>query len=553
MLGVLKAGGAYLPLDPTYPEQRLAFMLADAHVSVVLTQQRLKDSAAGIQRVYLDSDWQLIAQQDVDQSATAVVALNLAYVIYTSGSTGRPKGVAITHRSLLNLLCWHLHTFSLSPSDRSSHLAGLSFDAATWELWPSLLSGSCLCLLDEHTRLAPSLLQAWLHRYAITLSFLPTPLAEQLLTLDWSQPTSLRTLLVGGDLLHPVPSLPLPFALVNNYGPTENTVVATSGLVTAEQSAQLPSIGRPIANSEVYVLDTQGQPVPIGVVGELYLGGAGVARGYLNQPELTAERFVPHAFSSLPGARLYRTGDLARYQPDGKLAFVGRQDSQIKLRGYRIELGEIEVMLRQHPQVREAVVLVREDLPGDKRLVGYVVPGERVPTSGELRAYLADKVPDYMIPSALIMLGSLPLSPNGKVDRGELPAPDRLSLDRQVNYVAPRTPLEEVLAGIWAEVLGLEQIGVEDNFFALGGHSLLSTQIVARVYELLQMDLPLRSFFEQPTVAEQAAMALQNEGERRRIERTAQLLTRLALLSENEVQTILEGKAMLDESSGHTA
>ena len=235
--------------------------------------------------------------------------------------------------------------------------------------------------------------------------------------------------------------------------------------------------------------------------------------------------------------------------PDGKLAFVGRQDSQVKLRGYRIELGEIEVMLRQHPQVREAVVLVREDLPGDKRLVGYVVPGERVPTTGELRAYLADKLPDYMIPSALILLGSLPLSPNGKVDRGELPAPDQLSLERQVGYVAPRTPLEEVLAGIWAEVLGLEQVGVEDNFFALGGHSLLSTQIVARVYELLQMDLPLRSFFEQPTVAEQAAMALQNEGERRRIERTAQLLTRLALLSENEVQTILEGKAMLDESN----
>ena len=249
------------------------------------------------------------------QLATATAGL--AYVIYTSGSTGQPKGTQITHRSLVNLLCWHQQAFELSPKDRATHLAGLSFDAATWELWPYLLSGACICLLDEQTRLAPILLQHWLRSHAITISFVPTPLAEQMLTLDWSQPTPLRTLLVGGDQLHPVHSLPLPFALVNNYGPTENTVVATSGLVTAEQSAQLPSIGRPIANSEVYVLDAQGQPVPIGVVGELYLGGAGVARGYLNQPELTAERFVPHAFSSLPGARLYRTGDLARYLSRG--------------------------------------------------------------------------------------------------------------------------------------------------------------------------------------------------------------------------------------------
>jgi amino acid adenylation domain-containing protein len=552
LLAILKTGAAYLPLDPTYPPERLAFMLDDAHASLVLTHQSWLEQHALPETTTLCLE---TLPGDRDESCPYSFANphlhllpeNLAYVIYTSGSTGRPKGVAISHRSLLNLLYWHLHTFSPSPSDRASHLAALSFDAATWELWPPLLSGSCLCLLDAHTPLAPSPLQAWLHRYAITLSFLPTPLAEQLLTLDWSQPTSVRTLLVGGDLLHPVPALPLPFALVNNYGPTEHTVVATSGLLTLADRSRLPSIGRPIANTRLYLLDAAGQPVPIGVAGELYLAGQSVARGYLGQPALTAERFLPDPFSAEPGARLYRSGDLARYRADGTLEFLGRADRQVKLRGYRIELGEIEAVLRQHAGVREAVMLLGEQGPADKRLLAYVVLESPPPTPEDLRAYLAGQLPDYMLPAAIIVLESLPLSPNGKLDHRALPAPSRLDLQQHASYIAPRTPLEEVLAGIWAEVLGLEQVGVHDNFFALGGHSLLSTQIAAHVYELLQVELPLRSFFEQPTVAVQAAVLLQNADQRRRIERTAQLLTELALLSENDVQEILEGKALPPE------
>ena len=547
LLAILKAGGAYLLLDPAYPPERLRWMLLDSHAPLLLTLSSHLALFSSLQLPLLCLDQPLASHPATRLPFPSVQPEHLAYVIYTSGSTGLPKGTLLTHRGLLNLLSWHRRAFALSPLDRSSHLAGLSFDAATWELWPPLLCGACLCLLDEHTRLSPPLLQRWLASQAITLCFLPTPLAEQVLALDWSQPTTLRSMLVGGDLLHSVAAPSLPFVLVNNYGPTENTVVATSGAVSTSSDALLPSIGRPISNTQCYVLDPHGQPVPIGVSGELYLGGAGLARGYLGQPGLTAERFVPHPWSSEPGARLYRTGDLVRHLPDGSLTFVGRVDSQVKLRGYRIELGEIEATLRLHPQVREAAVTVQHAPGGDQRLVAYLVAEQPSPAQEELRAFLARHLPDYMLPSLVVQLSHLPLSPNGKLDRQALPAPDWSSLALSAGSTPARSPLEEVLVAIWQEVLGLPQVGIHDNFFLLGGHSLLATQVAAFVYEVLHTEVPLRTFFEAPTVAEQVAVISQNPDERKRIERTAQLLLQITHLSENEVQTLLNEKSLRGE------
>ena len=504
LLAILKAGGAYLLLDPAYPPERLRWMLLDSHAPLLLTLSSHLALFSSLQLPLLCLDLPLASHPATRLPFPSVQPEHLAYVIYTSGSTGLPKGTLLTHRGLLNLLSWHRRAFALSPLDRSSHLAGLSFDAATWELWPPLLCGACLCLLDEHTRLSPPLLQRWLANQAITLCFLPTPLAEQVLALDWSQPTALRSMLVGGDLLHSVAAPSLPFVLVNNYGPTENTVVATSGTVSTSSDALLPSIGRPISNTQCYVLDPHGQPVPIGVSGELYLGGAGLARGYLGQPGLTAERFVPHPWSSEPGARLYRTGDLVRHLPDGSLTFVGRVDSQVKLRGYRIELGEIEATLRLHPQVREAAVTVQHAPGGDQRLVAYLVAEQPSPAQEELRAFLARHLPDYMLPSLVVQLSHLPLSPNGKLDRQALPAPDWSSLALSAGSTPARSPLEEVLVAIWQEVLGLPQVGIHDNFFLLGGHSLLATQVASRLHEVFHAEVPLRTFFEAPTISDLA-------------------------------------------------
>ena len=516
MLAILKAGGAYLLLDPAYPTERLRWMLLDSHTPLLLTYASLLDSFDALEVPLLCLDRPLATPPAPRAPSLPVQPEQLAYVIYTSGSTGRPKGALLTQRGLLNLVSWHQRVFALSPLDRASHLAGLSFDAATWELWPPLLGGACVCLLDEETRLSPPLLQRWLAREAITICFLPTPLAEQVLTLDWSEPTTLRTLLVGGDLLHPLANMSLPFALVNNYGPTEYTVVATSGLVFATSDERLPSIGRPISNTQSYVLDPSGQPVPMGVTGELFLSGAGLARGYLHQPALTAERFVPHPWSEVPGARLYRTGDLVRALPDGRLSFVGRLDNQIKLRGYRIELGEIEATLRQHPDVREAAVSLQQLSPGDQRLVAYVVSLQPSLSQEDLRGFLAQRLPEYMLPSLVVSLSHLPLSPNGKLNRLALPPPDWSSLAPAADSASPRSPLEEVLVEIWQEVLGLPQVGIHDNFFQLGGHSLLATRVIAFIYDALQIELPLRRIFEAPTIAEQAEVILQNPDERQR-------------------------------------
>ncbi|MBE9228019.1 non-ribosomal peptide synthase/polyketide synthase [Phormidium sp. LEGE 05292] len=521
LLGILKAGGAYLPLDPEYPTGRLHFMLEDAQVRVLLTQQQLVDRLAQqkTQIVCLDTDAEVIAQFSQDNPIHETQVTNLAYVIYTSGSTGQPKGVLIAHQGLLNLVLWHQRAFEITPLDKATQLAGTAFDAAVWELWPYLTAGASIYLVKSQLLSSLENLRDWLISNKITISFLPTPLAQELLSLVWpTEGLALRTILTGGDKLHQYPSELIPFQVVNNYGPTENTVVTTSGLVVAKEQEQIsPSIGKAIANTKVYILDRHLQPVPVGVPGELHIGGLGLARGYLNRDELTQERFIKNPFDN---SKLYKTGDLARYLPDGNIEYLGRIDNQVKIRGFRIELGEIEAALSQNSHVQASCVIPREDTRDDtcterlalseversrsKRLVAYIVPHQdSTPTISELRQYLKAKLPDYMVPSAFVILESLPLTPNGKVDRRALPKPD-LDSTLLEKYVAPRTPGEEILAQIWAQVLKVEQMGIHDNFFELGGHSLLATQLLSRIRNIFKVELSLRELFAKATVAELA-------------------------------------------------
>jgi amino acid adenylation domain-containing protein len=509
LLGILKAGGAYLPLDPTYPGERLAFMLEDARVPILVTQQsiatRLNTHGSGV--VCLDSAANILEQLSTADPTFPATVNNLAYIIYTSGSTGRPKGVQIGHNSLLNLVYWHQQAFQLAPTDRATQLTSPAFDATGWELWPYLAMGASVYLLDDDSRVSPSLCRDWLIHHDITITFLPTTLAEGVIALAWPATTSLRYVLTGADTLHHYPSPALPFALINNYGPTEATVVATYGRVFPGGKADMPpSIGRPIANTQVYILDERMRQVPIGKPGELYIGGVGLALGYLNRPELTAAKFIAHPFSDDPAARLYRTGDMARFLPDGQIAFMGRVDYQIKIRGYRIEPGEIVSVLNEHPSVQTSLVVTREE-GGEKRLVAYIVPfpGTEI-TANALREILAVRLPDYMIPSYFVILEALPLTPNGKVDRAALPAPGGTNTLREAIVTAPpSTPIEEQLVGILAPLLGLEQVGIDDNFFMLGGHSLLGTQLIARVAVSFGVKLTLRNLFNAPTVRQLSA------------------------------------------------
>ncbi|HSK65006.1 MAG TPA: amino acid adenylation domain-containing protein, partial [Pyrinomonadaceae bacterium] len=496
LLGVLKAGAAYLPLDPHYPQERLSFMLQDAGASVLLTPESIQAMVASGLAL---SEAAPGIRTDLD---------NLAYVIYTSGSTGRPKGVAVSHGALLNLVSWHNSNFRISSSDRATLLAGVSFDASVWELWPYVCHGASLDIPPDELRASPEGLRDWITEREVTISFVPTPVAEPMLALQWRQDMNLRTLLTGGDRLHTWPAPCLPFAVFNNYGPTENAVVSTSSLVSSDSGAikagAAPALGRPISNVRVYIVDQRGEPVPTGVVGELWVGGDSLARSYLNQPELTAAMFVPDPFSGNTGARLYRTGDLVRYLPDGAIEFLGRSGSQVKIRGHRIELGEIETALRETPGVREAVVNCWEQLPGDQCLVAYVVPdgGAVAVTGNDLRLTLREKLPDYMVPSFVLLLEDLPITDNGKIDRHALPAP--VPADLEDEPATPRTPTEELLSNIWAEILRLRGVGLHDNFFNLGGHSLLATQVVSRIRESFKVELPLRALFERPTIAELA-------------------------------------------------
>jgi len=532
LLGILKAGGAYVPLDPTYPPERLAFMLEDAQVPVLITKQPLATRLPTLraQVVYLDIDAAVLAQQSETNPVHTVTTDDLVYVIYTSGSTGRPKGVLITHNSLLNLVYWHQHTFAVTPADRATQVSSPAFDATGWELWPYLTIGASVYLPDEYISISPILLRDWLVNHKITITFLPTALAESMIALEWPSRSVLRFLLTGADTLHRYPSPSLPFALINNYGPTETTVVATSGRVPSTAHADMPpSIGRPIANTQIYILDEQLRQIPIGEPGELHIGGVGLAKGYLNRPELTNEKFIPNPFSDEPGACLYKTGDLARYLPDGQIAFLGRSDQQIKIRGFRIEPDEIVSVLNEHPAVQMSLVVAREYTPGDKCLVAYIVLASGVQvTASSLRDTLMTHLPDYMIPATFVQLEALPLTPNGKVDRASLPAPDATNTLRDEAIIIPNTPLEEQLAGIVATLLGTEQVGIDDNFFLLGGHSLLATQVILQVAEVFGVELSLRSLFEAPTVRQLAAEIEQH------------IVAELETMSNEEVQRLLQ-------------
>jgi len=530
-LGILKAGGAYLPLDPAYPAERLAFMLNDAQPRVLITTQQVAEHLpAGPWRVIaIDRDVAKINGQSTESPDSEVTAEDLAYVIYTSGSTGRPKGVEITHASLTNLVSWHQRAFEVTVKDRASLLAGVGFDAAVWETWPYLAAGASLHLPAEATRLSPELLRDWLVSERITISFLPTALAERVMALDWPRHTALRILLTGAETLRQFPTDDLPFKVINNYGPTECTVVATSGSVPHDAYTDtLPTIGRPIENTRIYILDERLQQVPVHAAGEIYVGGAGVARGYLNRPELTGEKFVKDPFSIDPSARLYRTGDLARYLANGEIAYLGRIDEQIKILGHRIEPNEIVAVLDRHPHVQASLVVAREEAYREKHLVAYVVldPGPQT-SAADLRSFLEQELPQYMVPAVFVRLERFPLTQNGKVDRAALPAPNSENTLRDEAFTAPRTPVEERLAVMLSALLGLEQVSVHDNFFMLGGHSLLGTQLISQIRGAFGVELALRTLFESPTI-EQLSLE---------IERL--VMAQVAAMSEEEVQRLL--------------
>jgi len=511
IIGILKAGGAYLPLDPAYPKERIAFMLEDSRVTLVLTQKALAGDLEGIAvtPVLLDESF---PGADTNPPPVAT-ADNLAYVIYTSGSTGKPKGALITHYNVTRLFEATDAWYHFDKQDVWTLFHSYAFDFSVWELWGALLYGGRLVVVPFFVSRSPEAFRELLVSERVTVLNQTPSAFRQLIQADLSQPKAdlaLRYVIFGGEALE-LQSLRPWFErygderplLVNMYGITETTVHVTYRPIRRAdlESGQGSVIGIPIPDLQIYILDPHGQPAPIGVPGEMYVGGAGVARGYLNRAELTAERFLADPFAPANGSRLYRTGDLARRLENGDIEYLGRIDHQVKIRGYRIELGEIEAGIARHPAIREVVVLAREDEPGEKRLVAYLVaeipPAELVE---QLRAHLRATLPEYMVPSAFVTLDQLPLTPNGKVDRKALPVPKTSELVKAA-YVAPRTATEEILAGIWGDILGFERIGIEDNFYELGGHSLLATRVVLRVRQALSVELSLRELFAAPTIA----------------------------------------------------
>jgi amino acid adenylation domain-containing protein len=606
ILGTMKAGGAYLPLDPTYPPERLAFMLQDARVPVLLTLSRLAQEIPGLLQnvpqgdqalpshpmhiVSLDADWPLIARhgagaRSTQPPASPVTPDNLAYVIYTSGSTGRPKGAMLCHRGLSNLAEVQRQAFDIRPSSRVLQFSSLSFDASVWETFMALANGATLCLARQEVLASGMDLVRLLRQEKITHATLP-PSVLRVMPGD----NQLAGALPGGAAAPTPTAAPKPQELpdlktviaageacsvdlvarwapgrefYNAYGPTETTVCASMHLCDAS-SPEPPPIGRAIGNFKLYVLDRNKQPTPVGVPGELYIGGIGLARGYLNRPELTADRFVPDPFSKRAGARLYRTGDLVRYLPNGEVDFLGRIDQQVKIRGYRIELGEIEAVLREHPGVVETAVVPLpqgngaetggDGLGRSQRLVAYVVPKEKPgPDANTLRALLRQKLPEYMVPAAFVSLDALPLTPSGKVDRRALPAPNGHAPNGR-QYVAPRTPTEKMLAGLWGELLGIQQVSADDNFFDLGGHSLLATQLISRLQETNHVEMPVRALFEAPVLSElgREIDSLQ-QSRSSELDTIMQALKQVQDLSQQDVVWMLQEEEVSPQSAGAAA
>ncbi|HEY9693234.1 MAG TPA: amino acid adenylation domain-containing protein [Oculatellaceae cyanobacterium] len=553
ILAILKAGGAYLPLDPAMPAERLALMLQDAQASVVLTQQNIvetwqtKPLHEQVTRVVnLEQEWYEIAKESNQNCTSITTAENLAYVIYTSGSTGKPKGVAVEHQQILNYLYGILPRLDLPANSNFAMVSTFAADLGNTAIFPALSTGSCLHIIPQNLASDPETLAAYFEAHSIDcLKIVPSHLAALLTSPKAASILPRKRLVLGGeasnwDLVDRIHKYAPDCVIINHYGPTESTV----GILTYQVDdnnlrhlSEIVPIGRPIANTQIYILDSQLQPVPIGVTGELYIGGDSLARGYLNQPERTAEKFIANPFSDRPNARIYKTGDAARYLPDGNIEFLGRIDNQIKIRGFRIELGEIEATIRQHPDIEQVVVIAREDVPGEKRIVAYIVPSVEKLHTNSMRELLQQKLPDYMIPSAFVQLKTLPLTANGKIDWQALPAPDQvISTD---TFVAPRNPVEETLASIWAEVLKIEQVGIYNNFFELGGHSLLATKVISRLRQSFQIDLPLHHLFEAPTVADLAVVIAQKLSEQVDEKMMAEMVAELEQLSAEEVQKLL--------------
>ena len=551
LLAVLKAGGAYLPLDPDYPVDRLSWMLENAQVPLLLAQQHLTDKLPeNIAPVLcLDSDWEAFALESKENPVNETTPDNLAYVIYTSGSTGKPKGVMISHKGICNRLFWMQETYRLTEGDAVLQKTPFSFDVSVWEFfWPLLYGVRLVLARPGGHRETAYLVRLIAEQKITTLHFVPSMLEVFLNEEGLARCDSLKRVICSGEAL--------PFELQqrffehsnaelhNLYGPTEASVDVTSWECTRTSERRTVPIGSPIFNTQTYVLDRHLNPVPARLPGELHIGGVGLARGYASQPALTAEKFVPDPFSHEPGLRLYKTGDQVRYSRDGKIEFLGRIDDQVKVRGYRIELGEIEAALTAHPMVREAALVVREDMPGDKRLIAYVVADKEPATSNELRTYLKQKLPDYMVPSTFVLLTALPLTPNGKLDRRALPLPDAIRSETPETFVPPRGPVEEKLLEMWRELLRVDKISVNDNFFELGGHSLLLIQIENRIQKVFQVELTLRILFNATTIAEMSKAISAKQVEQEDPTEIARMIAELKELSPAELEAYLEAEAI---------
>ena len=531
MLSIAKAGAVYVPLDPEHPAERRRLVLEDSRAEALIgdDEQETLHSSFVKTRIDLKRDGEQIGGMTEHAPEQFVHPDNAAYVMYTSGSTGRPKGVLISHRSLVNLIKWHLSTYRTDAGHRASQYATQAFDVAIWEIWPTLAYGGSLHIVPGELRLSISRLIDWMTTNQITIAFLP-PLAVIAVMTDMRRGLALKTLLTGVDRLKPLSAQDVGFSLVNHYGPTEATVLCTWTEVKLD-GKPIP-IGRPIHNTQAYVLDAALNPCAIGVPGELFISGAPLARGYLNRPETTAERFIPNPY--VDGERIYRTGDRVKWRADGMVEFLGRADEQLKIRGCRVEPGEVESVLREHPAVREAVIGAREDQHGQKQMVAYVVPRNGELPVADLRSYISAKLPDYMVPAIFVSMGELPSNADGKLDRRLLPEVEELS-DLSQEYIAPRTSVEETIAGIFQELLRLEKVSVTANFFELGGHSLLATQVISRIHETFAVNMPFSQIFESPIVEQLAAAveeALTEQIEQMSEEETERLLLLDATASE---------------------
>jgi amino acid adenylation domain-containing protein len=501
-LGVTKSGAAYLPIDTEYPEARINFMLRDAKVAAVFVDSEARGNAlADTASLLVDTEFSLFRSLPDSSVEAEIESEALAYLIYTSGSTGQPKGVELTHGALANLISWHIGAFSVTAEDRSTLTSSLSFDAAVWEIWPALCAGASLHIPNALTRLLPARLRDWMVREQVTVSFAPTCIAEELMVLEWPPETALRYLLTGADTLRRYAPQGLPFEVVNNYGPTECTVVATSGVVSSEQDRDHPpSIGKAIDGVEIHILDEQLRPVEPGAEGQIWISGAGLARGYHNNEALTLERFATLRRENGSSVRVYRTGDLGRLAANGEVEFCARADQQIKILGNRIEPQEIEFLLNRHPAVHASAVIAVEDERQGKQLVAYLVADEGA-DGVEWSEYLGQSLPRYMVPAVFVRIEKLPMTPNGKLDRQALPDPASVVNENSTSTSGtPQSEVEERVSAIVCHLLGLKSVSTQDNFFQLGGHSLFGAQVIARVRDEFDIELQLRRVFEHPTV-----------------------------------------------------